>query len=238
MERPAAYELLQSRLDRAESQEEAERIQVVIGNLERGWSLSRGTVESLLGGGLPKNSMQSWRETLYATVADGTAVTAAAKTILVPDFTLPANYMYQGRVLKYTLFGKMSSAITTPGTFVHSLNWGGSGGIVLAASGAWAPDPTAASTNIAWRVEYDLVCRLVGSGTSGTILTFGQMDLKDYDDASATSLKGNLDMMTFPDAAAAVGVDTTSAKALSPTVTPSVATGSVTAMLAVLEALT
>ena len=88
---PAAYELLMERLERARSAEEAERIQVVLGNLERGWSLSRETVESLLGGGLPKNSMQSWRETLYATIADGTAVTAAAKTILVPDFTLPAN---------------------------------------------------------------------------------------------------------------------------------------------------
>ena len=82
--------------------------------------------------------------------------------------------MYQGRVLKYTLFGKMSSPVTTLGTFVQSLNWGGSGGIVLAASGAWAPDPTAASTNIAWFVEYYLVCRAVGSGTSGSMLTFGR----------------------------------------------------------------
>src|SRR4029079_14537747 len=99
-------------------------------------------------------SSQGWEECIYATIADGTAVTAAAETILVPDFTLPANYMYQGRALKYTLMGRTSTVITTPGTWTHRLRWGGVAGVAMAASGALVPDPTAASTIIAWWVEY------------------------------------------------------------------------------------
>ena len=196
---------------------------------------SRGVLEGYLYQP-PRNSLQSWRETLYVTIADGTAVTAAARTILVPDFSLPGNYLYPGRALKYTLFGRMTSPITTPGTFVHSLMYGGAGGTVLAASGAYAPDPTAASANIAWYVEYYSICRSIGA--SGTQFTMGRMSLGDYDDATATTLKGNLDMHQFPDVPAAVTINTTAASALSPCVTPSLGTGSVTCHMAILEALT
>lgn len=180
-------------------------------------------------------SNQSWEELINTNVADGTAVTAAAETILVPDVTLPANYMYQGRTIKYTLFGRISTVITTPGTWTMRLRWGGVAGVVMAASGAYAPDPTAASTTIAWWIEFFTVCRSVG--TSGTSFTMGRMSLSDYDDASATSLKGNLDMMQFPDVPAVATIDTTIAKAISPTVTPSVGTGSITAHISLLEAL-
>lgn len=217
--------------------EERERLEVIARNLEAGWLLRQDALERLIVSSAPRASMQSWRECLYSTIADGTPVTTpAAATILVPDFTLPANFLYPGRTLKYTLFGKMSSVITTPGTFIHSLRWGGVGGTVLATSGAYAPDPTAASTNIAWMVQYYMVCRTVGS--AGSAMTFGQMDLGDTDDATVATIKGNLDMECFPDANAAVSIDTTSAKALSPCVTPNVTTASVTAMLAILEAIT
>lgn len=184
----------------------------------------------------PHASLQSWNETLYTVIADGTAVTAAARTILVPDFTLPANYLYPGRTLHYLVMGRTSSVITTPGTFVMSLMWGGSGGVVMAASGAYAPDPTAASTNIAFYVEYYSVCRSVG--TSGTSFTMGRMSLGDYDDASATTIVGNLNMHQFPDVPATATVDTTIAKAISPCITPSLGTSTTTAHMAILTAMT
>lgn len=187
----------------------------------------------------PRGSLQSWRECLYSTVADGTAVTAASETILVPDFTLPANYMYQGRTLCYTLFGRMSSVITTPGTFTFRLRWGGVGGVAVCASGAQAPDPTAASTNVAWTCQFYMVCRSIG--TSGTALGWGSLWHNDIDDGAAAvaSLTAALNnqMSAFPDAAANATIDTTTAKAVSPTVQPSVATGSVTCHHAMLEAL-
>jgi hypothetical protein len=183
--------------------------------------------------------MQTWRQTLYTTIADGTAVTAAAETVLVPDYTLPAGFLYPGALLKYTLFGRMSTAITTPGTWIWRLRWGGVGGTALATSGTIVPDPTAASTNIAWYVEFYMQCRSVG--TAGTALTWGKMWQNDIDDGAAavanltTAL--NNQHAVFPDAAAAVSIDTTTAKALSPTITPSVATGTITCHHALLESL-
>jgi hypothetical protein len=237
MEAPHALDLVEQRLGNAKLPEERERLESIAANLEAGWTIRREALEKLTVAAAPQASMQSWRECLYATIADGTAVvTPAVATILVPDFTLPAAYLYPGRTLKYTLWGKMSSPITTPGTFTMSLRWGGVGGVVLATSGAWAPDPTAASTNVAWSCEYWMVCRSVGA--TGTALTFGKMDLNDIDDATVATLKAGLDQESFPDANAVVTIDTTIAKALSPCVTPSLTTGSVTCMMAVLEAIT
>jgi len=184
--------------------------------------------------------MQTWRQTLYNTVADGTAVTAAAETILVPDYTLPAGFLYPGSLLKYTLFGRMSTVITTPGTWIWRLRWGGVGGTALVTSGTIVPDPTAASTNIAWFAEFYVNCRSVG--TTGTAMSWGKMWQNDIDDGAAavanltTAL--NNQQAVFPDAAAAVTIDTTTAKALSATITPSVATGSITCHHALLESLT
>ena len=178
-------------------------------------------------------SLQSWREALNSTIADGTAVTAAAtETILVPDKTIQADYLVQGRTLKYTLFGRMSSAITTPGTFTFRLRWGGVGGVALVASGAIAPDTAAAGTNVGWFAEFYVVCRSIG--TSGTAMCWGRMALNDI---IATTAGLSNQMFVFPDAAAVATIDTTTAKALSPTVTNSLGTGSVQCHHALLESL-
>jgi hypothetical protein len=180
--------------------------------------------------------MQTWRQTLYNTIADGTAVTAAAETILVPDYTMPAGFLYPGALLKYTLFGRMSSA-TTPGTFTWRLRWGGVGGTSLAASAALTPDVTATQTNTAWWAEFYVCCRSVG--TAGTAMSWGRCMFNDLEDATSATLAAQLggQMLAFPDAAAAVTIDTTTAKALSPTITPSLGTGSVQCHHALLESL-
>jgi hypothetical protein len=235
MEQLEALDLIAQRREKCLTDEERERLDVIATNIEKGWILRRDALEKLTVSAAPSASMQSWRETLYCTIADGTAVTAAAKTALVPDFTLPANYLYPGRALKYTLWGRWSTVITTPGTWTLTLNWGGAAGTVLATSGAYAPDATAASTNIAWFVEYTMVCRSVGA--SGTAFTMGRMHLGDYSTTAAT-LATQQAQEFFPDIPAAVTIDTTTAKAITPAITPSVTTGSMTAHIAILEALT
>lgn len=226
-----ALDLIQQRLDQTTEPEHRERLLSIAGNIEKGWAIRGSQLENLIAQSAPQGSMQSWRECLYSVIASGTAVTAAAKTALVPDFTLPANYLYPGRTLKYTLYGAMSSPITTPGTFTFTLNWGGAAGVVLASTAAIAPDPTAASTNVAWSFECLVVCRSVGS--SGTAWSQGRFS---HNDIQATAAA--LNMLTFPDVPAAVTIDTTTAKAITPAVTPSLTTGSVTAHIAVLEAIT
>lgn len=184
----------------------------------------------------PRVSRQGWQELLYAPVAAGAAITAAAETIQFPDFTLPPNYMTIGKVLRYEIYFTTSTAITTPGTVTLRLRWGGVAGVVLAASGAWAHDPTAAATTVSGWVEYLVVCRT--DGATGTFMCMGQTNMTDFDDATVATLKGNLDMMPIPVSAPAVAtVDTTTAKALSPTYTQSVATGSSTAHIGLLTSL-
>lgn len=182
------------------------------------------------------NSLASWEEVLYAPIADGTAVTAAAETIMVPNYTLPANYFIPGRTVRYMLFGRLSTVITTPGTITTRLRYGGVAGVALAAGGAYAPDSTAASTNLTFWVEWWAVCR--SAGTTGTVMCCGRQFLNDMDDASVAAAVANTAMSVMPVSAPATAtIDTTVASALSPTWTQSVATGSMTVHLAVLESM-
>lgn len=184
----------------------------------------------------PRASGLGWEEVIYTPNADGTAVTAAAETILLPDFSIPASYMTVGKILKYTIIGRQSTAITTPGTITLRLRWGGVAGVVLAASGAFAPDPTAAATNLTWMAEWWCQCRAVG--TAGSFMAAGRVEWSDYDDASATTVVGNLNMRMAPVSGMAVSsaADTTIDKLLSATYQSSVATASVQTHIGILEA--
>lgn len=188
----------------------------------------------------PRGSNQGWEECIYRIAADGAQVlNTVTETIMVPDFTLPANYLTVGKTLKYTIYFDVSTVITTPGTITLALRWGGVAGVVLCTSGAFAPDPTGASTTVSGMVEF--LCTGRSEGTAGTAFAMGNMILNDFDDASATTIVGNLAMVMIPASAPAVSgaIDTTIAKALSPTVKFSVATATTQfkAHLATLEAL-
>jgi len=190
----------------------------------------------------PKASSVGWRDLLTprrVLVAEGAQVlNTTTETIMVPDFTLAADYLEAGDVLKYTLFFDISTVITTPGTVTFRLRWGGVAGVVLAASGAYAPDPTSASTDLTGWIEYYMICK--STGATGSARTMGRMNIVDFDDATVTTLKGNLDMGVIPVSAVAdVSIDTTTAKALSPTVQFSVATATtqLTNSIALLESL-
>jgi len=189
-----------------------------------------------------KASSVGWRDTLTprrVLIADGAQIlNVTAETIMVPDFTFAADYLEVGDVLKYTLYFDWSSVITTPGNFTLRLRWGGVGGVSLVASGAYAPDPTAAGTNISGMVEFLAVCR--STGTTGSMYCMGNMFLQDIDDATVTTIKDNLNMTMLPVSAPAVAsIDTTIAKALSPTFQSSVATATtqLTNHIAILESL-
>lgn len=196
-------------------------------------------------GDLPamQNSSVGWRDVLTprrVLAASGTQISnTTTETILCPDFTFPADYFEVGDAFKYTILFEQSSVITTPGTQTYRLRYGGVAGTAMATSGAFAPDPTAAATSISMALEFWFVCRSVGS--AGSFFTMGRYTPNDHDDASATTLKGNLDMQMIPvSAPAAVGsLDTTTAKAISPTYQSSVNTAgtNATAHISILESL-
>ena len=200
--------------------------------------LDKGAVDGWQG---PKASSVGWRDLLtprrVLTAGGVQVLNTATETILIPDYTFAADTMEVGDAFQYTVWFSLSTVITTPGTVTLRLRWGGVGGVALATSGAYATDPTAASTTILAKVQYTMVC--VSTGATGTMMTVCEMNLKDYDDASATTIVGNLNMTTFPDIPAVVTVDTTASKALSPTIQFSVATATTqaTTVMAILESL-
>ena len=110
----------------------------------------------------------------------------------------------------------MSTAITTPGVITLAHRWGGVAGVVLATSGGFIPDVTAAATNLTFMVEWWTQCRTVG--TTGTSSRAGRIEMPDANDADITNFVIEYNKRLAPTATmAAVTIDTTIDKLLSAT---------------------
>jgi len=177
---------------------------------------------------------QGWEEMLDSIVADGTAVTAAAITIVCPDFNIPAYYMAPGRVLRIYAAGTNNTVVTTPGTGVWGVSWGGVAGVVLAKSAAQGFHTTAQTLD-GWNLTVIIVCRT--SGATGTFMSSGQLNSFNILDTTSANLKAAVMGSSGPNSNVSVTVDTTIAKLLSVTFTQTVATGSLVCQQRLIEVL-
>lgn len=166
---------------------------------------------ALLGGG-----SQNWQELLDSTVADGTAVTAAAETIVCPDFNIPAFYMVPGRTLRVWATGTVTTVVTTPGTGVWSVRWGGVAGTLLSKSGA-QNFSTTAQTADGWNLWVLITCRTTGA--TGTFMSAGELNCFNVLESTAANLKSAVMGSAGVNSNAQVTVDTTTAKLISITFT-------------------
>lgn len=176
-------------------------------------------------------SMQTWREVLVAGVADGPTLTLAAAASCIPTgsrIILPNNYFYVGRVLKLTLAGRLSCAITTPGTARFDVRLGPSGTIVAFDTGALTLNSTG-KTNVPFRADILLTCRAVGSGTASNLMGNAVL-VSEALVAGLVPSAGSNTIQNAPVGAPAVGTgfDNTAANALDVFYTQTVATGSMT----------
>jgi hypothetical protein len=194
----------------------------------------------------PRASNNGWQELLFsdyattAVVSNSTTEAGFSTTTKIPTIPTSGPGSWQvGKTFRWTVFFDWSTVITTPGTLTLRLRQNTIAGTAMATSGAFAPDPTAASTNVSGMVEFYTV--VYSLGTSGTTKTMGRVGWNDFDDASATSIIGNLNMNLIPvSAPATVTTDTvTSAMTLLPTAQAGVATAgtNVTTHIALLESL-
>lgn len=170
-------------------------------------------------------SRQFWSETLAWATASGTAVAnTTTETILFPNITIPANYLQDGRCLRITAYGAYGTT-STP-TLQFKLRWGGVGGTVIAATGAFTTTSAVgggASMLAMWSLRALIQVR--SNGSSGTVMTNG--DVITYTDTPLTA--GTVTNYGQPSAIAsgstggdtpvAVTVDLTADTALSLTVT-------------------
>lgn len=149
-------------------------------------------------------SMTSWQETLITAQSDGTAVTAAAATTILPahaKFTLPANFFQRlGQKLRIKATGRISSLITTPGTARFDVRFGAT---IVFDGLAILLDTVAAHTNVGWWLEIELTLRAVGA--TANLMGQGYWTCEDILGVPAAAPKGVLSAMLPWNSAPAVG---------------------------------
>lgn len=130
-------------------------------------------------------SRQYWSETLTWATATGTAVAnTTTETILIPNVTIPANYLQDGRAIRVTAFGSYGTTATPTLTF--ALRWGGVAGTVIAKTAALTTTSGTgggASMTAPWTMHAIIQTR--SNGSSGTLMTSGELIF--YNSAAPTS---------------------------------------------------
>lgn len=118
-------------------------------------------------------SLQSFQETLISSYADGPTLTTAATASCLPTqrsgYTFPPHFFVPGKALRLTAMGRISCAVTSPGTARYDIQIGGT----LCFDTLAIPLNIVAKTNVMWQLNVLLVCRAEGSGTSTTLMGHG-----------------------------------------------------------------
>ena len=113
-------------------------------------------------------SRQAWEETLFASVISGVAVAnTTTETIVIPNVTIPANYLQNGVCLRGRVIGQYSSTGTPQLGF--GVRLGGVSGTVLCKSTA----VTVGSSVTAAMWDLDFLIQVRSNGASGTIMANG-----------------------------------------------------------------
>lgn len=177
-------------------------------------------------------SLQTWQETIVQSATDGPTLTAAARASCIPTanrITLPNNFFYIGRSIKFMLSGRISCAVTTPGTARFDICMGAAGNTIVFDTGALNLN-VVAKTNVPWYLEAKLVCRAVGSGTATTFMPMGAVFTSEAVVGSALPTAGSNGSLLVPVTAPAVGagMDNNAASILDVFFTQTVGTGSLT----------
>lgn len=178
-------------------------------------------------------------QVIASSYTDGPTLTAAAAASCVPTYfptTLPAGYWQIGRIWRVTLTGRVSVAVTTPGTLRWDVRLGG----VVAADTLAVLGNIVAKTNVGFYLEGLLTCRAVGSGTSANILNQWRLTTEAIiNTAVPTTGPGGgyaLPWNTAP--VVGTGFNSQSALTLDVFFTQTVATGSMTVHQAIIEQMT
>lgn len=175
--------------------------------------------------------MQTWIEAAVVNATDGPTLTAGTRASCIPTanrIVLPNNFFYIGRAIRIYMMGRISCAVTTPGTARFDICLGGAGTTIVFDTGALNLN-VAGKTTVPWQLEASLVCRSVGNGTLTTFMPRAQFTSEAVVGAALPSAGGNASLLV-PVGTPAVGggMDNTAASVLDVFFTQTVATGSLT----------
>lgn len=140
-------------------------------------------------------SKQSWQETVIAMQAGGSALTSStsATSLLhgTGKYTMPAQNLYVGKVLRINFMGRLSNLVTTPGTLTLDVRMGPTSNIIVFNGGAMQMSSTA-HTDVPIVGTVWLTCRAVGNGTNANFMGQGIVT------SQALSLTAVADSTTTP----------------------------------------
>lgn len=117
-------------------------------------------------------SKQTWVETLISSYTDGPALTAAARASCIPTAKRPTfpNLMFEpGKILRVELSGRISCAVTTPGTGRFDICLGAAGSVIVFDSLAFNLN-VVAKVNVHFVFVANLICRADGAGVLTTFM--------------------------------------------------------------------
>jgi hypothetical protein len=172
----------------------------------------------------------SW-ENIVTGITDGPTLTAAARASCIPTadrIVLPNKFFYPGRRIKFSMSGRISCAVTTPGTARLDICMGAAGTTIVFDTLALNLN-VVAKTTVPWQFEAELICRAVGAGTLTTFFPKAWFASEAVVGAPLPSAGGN-GFLSVPVGTPAVGagMDNTAASAIDVFFTQTVATGSFT----------
>lgn len=184
--------------------------------------------------------LQTWTEVLTAAIVDGTANTAGTAASCIPAdnvITLPGYYFQVGRVIRITAYGRISCVITTPGTAQFMVRSDPAAATSIFDTGALGLN-IVAKTNVPWLLNITLTCRSVGTGTGCAFMGFAEFQSSAIVGSPTPTVGGNGSLVA-PVTAPVVGsgIDSTVANKLDLWFAQTVATGSMTCQLYVVESL-
>lgn len=181
-------------------------------------------------------SRQSWVEVIAVMTADGTAVAnTTTETIILPDTTLPALTLAQGKAVRGRIFGKYSNTGTPTITFKVRLG-GVAGTVIMVTPAITTPSGV---TNVPFEIDFVIQQRLDGS--SGTVIGYGRATVHSGSAPTVASATGAPAVAPLTaggaTAPATASLDLTASQALSVTATWSAASASntLTAQVAIIE---
>lgn len=162
---------------------------------------------------------------------DGPTLTTAARASCIPTanrIVLPNNFFYIGRAIRIQMIGRISCAVTTPGTARFDICLGAAGTTIVFDTGAINLN-IVAKTTVPWTLEAVLVCRAVGNGTLTTFMPRAQFVSEAVVGSPLPTVGGNGSLLVpVGTPAVGAGMDNTAASALDVFFTQTVATGSLT----------
>jgi hypothetical protein len=171
------------------------------------------------------------RETIVLSSTDGPTLTGAARASCIPTanrIILPNSFFYVGRGLHIKMSGRISCAVTTPGTARFDICMGSSGTTIVFDTLALNLN-IVAKTTVPWIFDCLLVCRAVGITTATTFFPTAWFASEAVIASPLPTVGGN-GFLNVPVGTPAVGagMDNTAASALDVFFTQTVATGSFT----------